>query len=152
VDPEALFVYGSLLFPEVLQALLGRVPDRTAAAAAGWRVAALAGRRYPGLILGDRQASGILITGLTSEEWRILHAFEDDVYELRRLALTDDRHGWAYVCPDDRETLTDDWDAERFAAEHLASYIETCAVWRRRYDDAAPVEGGSGCSTGPTCP
>jgi hypothetical protein len=79
----------------------------------------------------------MLITGLTSEEWRILDAFEDDVYELRRLALTDDRHGWAYVCQDDRETLADDWDAKRFAAEHLASYIEACAAWRRRYDDAA---------------
>jgi hypothetical protein len=26
-DPENLFVYGSLLFPEVLQVLLGRVPS-----------------------------------------------------------------------------------------------------------------------------
>ena len=51
VAPEALFVYGSLLIPEVLQALLGRVPDRTAG---GWRVAALAGRRYP----GSRRMSG----------------------------------------------------------------------------------------------
>src|SRR5215470_5909353 len=113
VDPQALFVYGSLLFPEVLRALLGRVPDRTAAAAAGWRVAALAGRRYPGLVPGDGQASGTLITGLAPDEWRILNAFEDDLYELRRLTLTDARHGWAYVWPDDRAALTEDWDAER---------------------------------------
>jgi hypothetical protein len=78
----------------------------------------------------------MLITGLTSEEWRHPRRIRGHVYELCRLALTDDRHGWAYVCPDDRETLADDWDAKRFAAEHLASYIEACAAWRRRYDDA----------------
>jgi gamma-glutamylcyclotransferase (GGCT)/AIG2-like uncharacterized protein YtfP len=137
VGPEALFVYGSLLFPQVLEALLGRSPELTAAAAAGWRVAALTGRQYPGLLPSDRHAIGILITDLTPDEWRVLDAFEDDVYELRRLALTDTRHAWAYVCPDDREALTDDWDAERFAAEHLASYVKVCAAWRRRYDAAA---------------
>src|SRR5262249_32952449 len=122
VDPQALFVYGTLLFPEVLRALLGRVPNRTAAAAAGWRVAALAGRRSPALAPGDGRGRGTLITGLTPDEWRILNAFEDALYELRRLTLTDARHGWAYVWPDDRgEALTEDWDAERFATEHLAS-------------------------------
>jgi len=136
-DSEALFVYGTLLFPDVLQVLLGRVPNRTVAAAAGWRVAALAGRRYPGLVPGDGQASGMLITGLTPDEWRVLNAFEDNVYELRRLTLTDARHGWAYVYSDDREVLTDDWDAERFAAEHLPSYVQACAAWRRRYDGGA---------------
>jgi len=137
VDPEALFVYGSLLFPEVLQAVLRRVPDRTDAAAAGWHVVALAGRRYPGLVPGDGQANGMLITGLTADDWRVLDAFEDDVYELRQLTLTDARHGWAYICPNEQEeALTNGWDIERFAAEHLAEYVEACAAWRCRYDES----------------
>jgi gamma-glutamylcyclotransferase (GGCT)/AIG2-like uncharacterized protein YtfP len=134
-DPEALFAYGSLLFPEVLRALLGRVPERTPAVAAGWRVAALTGRRYPGLVPGDAHAAGMLITGLRPGEWRVVDAFEDDMYELRKLPLSKDRHGWAYVCRDGRRVLPHDWDLGRFVTDHLASYVEACAAWRRRYDD-----------------
>ena len=37
--PEALFVYGSLLFPEVMRVLLGRTPAGVSASVADWRVA-----------------------------------------------------------------------------------------------------------------
>src|SRR4051794_21133301 len=76
VDPEALFVYGSLQFPEVLFALIDRVPAHSPASAEGWRVAGLPGRVYPGLITGESTASGYLLTGLSPAEWRILDAFE----------------------------------------------------------------------------
>ena len=42
--PAALFAYGTLRFPDVLTALLGRVPEQAPAAVDGWRVAALDGR------------------------------------------------------------------------------------------------------------
>ena len=51
--PAALFAYGTLRFDEVLAVLLDRLPCRSTAAAAGWRVAALAGRVYPGLVRAD---------------------------------------------------------------------------------------------------
>ncbi|WP_250292550.1 gamma-glutamylcyclotransferase, partial [Frankia sp. CiP1_Cm_nod1] len=50
VGPSELFVYGTLCFPEVARALLGRLPCSRPAAAAGWRAAALPGRAYPGLV------------------------------------------------------------------------------------------------------
>src|SRR6266487_644351 len=86
---EALFVYGSLLFPEVMRVLLGRIPAGLPASVAGWRVAALPGRVYPALVPGETVAKGQLISDLTPADWRLLDAFEDDVYELRRLTLTD---------------------------------------------------------------
>src|SRR4051812_46856021 len=79
VDPEALFVYGSLQFPDVLFTLIDRVPDHSAAAARGWRVTALPGRVCPGLGAGEGTARGCLIGGLSTEEWRTLDAFEDPV-------------------------------------------------------------------------
>src|SRR3982074_2116547 len=85
VDPDALFVYGTLLFPEVLQALLDRVPELIPASVAGWRVVALPGRVYPGLVLDSETATGFLIIDLATSEWQILDAFEDEQYELRRL-------------------------------------------------------------------
>ncbi|WP_352231338.1 gamma-glutamylcyclotransferase family protein [Actinomadura sp. NBRC 104412] len=65
VDPEALFVYGSLQFPEVLFTLIDRVPDHEPATAEGWRVVTLPERVYPGLIPGQDTARGYLLTGLT---------------------------------------------------------------------------------------
>jgi gamma-glutamylcyclotransferase (GGCT)/AIG2-like uncharacterized protein YtfP len=135
VDPEALFVYGSLQFPEVLFALIDRVPDHEPAAAKGWRVAALPGRVYPGLVEGDTTASGYLLTGLTRQEWQILDAFEDPVYELKKLDLIDGRHGWTYACNPGADIEQADWNAEQFEQQHLPAYIERCTAWRQRYED-----------------
>ncbi len=98
-------------------------------------MAELVGRTYPGLVPSHDGAVGMLIIGLSRREWRVLDAFEDRVYEMRRLALTDDRHGWAYVCPEESQVSQGNWDAERFAAEHLDAYVEACTAWRQRYDD-----------------
>jgi gamma-glutamylcyclotransferase (GGCT)/AIG2-like uncharacterized protein YtfP len=126
----SLFVYGSLMFPEVLLALLGRAPDSTAASAAGWRVAALRGRSYPGLVPGPGTASGRLLTGLSPGEWRTLDAFEDDRYELRELSLTDGGRSSAYVWTDERQVSPSDWSPERFATRQLAAFASSCAAWR----------------------
>jgi len=136
VDPEALFVYGSLQFPEVLFALIGRVPHHVPATAEGWRVTALPGRVYPGLIPAQSTANGYLLTRLTPEEWRVLDKFEDPVYDLKRLDLTDGRHGWAYVCNPGAEVGEDDWSPEEFQQQHLPAYIDRCTAWRQRYDEA----------------
>jgi hypothetical protein len=72
---------------------------------------------------------------LNGEEWRLLDAFEDEVYELRYLALLDGRRGWAYVGDDGSHTLSEDWDVDQFAASDLAAYVDSCIAWRRRYDD-----------------
>lgn len=57
VGQDRLFTYGTLLFPEVLTALLGRVANRPEADCSGWRVAALAERVYPGLVAAQRQTA-----------------------------------------------------------------------------------------------
>jgi len=133
-DPADLFIYGSLLFPEVMRTLLGRVPDSTSAAAAGWRVAALAGRVYPALVPAEAVATGRLVTGFTPKEWRLIDAFEDDVYELRRLTLSDGRYGWAYICASGPGAPGGDWDIDAFERDHLTSYLKRCAAWRQRYE------------------
>jgi gamma-glutamylcyclotransferase (GGCT)/AIG2-like uncharacterized protein YtfP len=129
---EGLFVYGTLRFPDVLRALIGRVPDMTPAVAVGWRVAALPGRRYPGLVADpDGAATGFRMTGLTTGEQRLLDAFEGDQYDLRRLALDGGRHAWAYVWTAG-DVEPHDWDPERFAERHLIAYVGRCAAWRGR--------------------
>ncbi|MQY04883.1 gamma-glutamylcyclotransferase family protein [Actinomadura macrotermitis] len=128
-DDDGLFVYGTLRFPEVLHVLLGRVPDLAPARAAGWRVRALPGVVYPGLVADPAAtADGMLITGLDEAEKRLLDAYEDDLYEIAVLPLDGGRRGRAYIWKGTAEDT--DWDPVRFADHELISYVETCRGWR----------------------
>jgi gamma-glutamylcyclotransferase (GGCT)/AIG2-like uncharacterized protein YtfP len=131
--PADLFAYGTLRFPDVLEALLGRVPEHSPAIAPGWRVAALDGRVYPVLVPGDGGAGGILISGLTAGEWRVIDAYEDDFYELERLTLVDGRQGWAYLTRDRTAALPADWSPGDFTTRHLGEFAGACREWRRAY-------------------
>jgi gamma-glutamylcyclotransferase (GGCT)/AIG2-like uncharacterized protein YtfP len=132
-EPEALFVYGTLQFPDVLRALIGRVPEHEPAAVAGWRAAVLPGRVYPGLVSAAATVHGVLLSGLTSAEWRILDAFEGPGYDRQPVLLLDGRSAWAYIYPLEAEVGDDDWSSAAFAARHLPAYVERCAVWRTRH-------------------
>jgi gamma-glutamylcyclotransferase (GGCT)/AIG2-like uncharacterized protein YtfP len=122
-----LFCYGTLQFDDVLKALLGRVPERTPASAPGYRAAALEGRVYPGLVRSfGSAASGVILTDLSNEEWRILDAFEDERYDLQEVPLSHGMSGWAYVWPGG-DVRAEDWDAAAFETHHLAAYAARCA-------------------------
>jgi gamma-glutamylcyclotransferase (GGCT)/AIG2-like uncharacterized protein YtfP len=137
--PAPLFVYGSLCFPDVLRALIDRVPPSEPATARGWRAAALRDRVYPALVPAeDKSADGLLLAELTRDEWRLLDAFEDDVYDLALLQLNDDRAGWAYVATADEDpALPHEWDPTTFEQTALPGYLERCRQWRGRYDASA---------------
>ena len=130
--PADLFAYGTLLYPDVVNVLLGRVPDHLPAAAAGWRVAVVPDRVYPALVAGGSTASGQLLCGLSQDEWAVIDAFEDDLYDLRRLRLVGGGDGWAYV-GDATTVSAENWDRRAFAERHLANYVERCRTWRRTY-------------------
>ncbi|WP_084508198.1 gamma-glutamylcyclotransferase family protein [Nocardia pseudovaccinii] len=127
---DQLFVYGTLQFPEVLVELVGRCPELVAAELTGWRVAALPGRVYPGLVPAvGGVARGAVLSGLDAREWAVLDAFEDHEYELRRVRLGSAMSAWTYVWTS--VVAQDDWYAEHFAAEHLSAFVARCAEWRR---------------------
>jgi len=135
--PASLFAYGTLQFAEVLRVLLDRVPGHTPGAVAGWRAAALAGRVYPGLVrAGDSEVTGMLITGLSLDELRLIDEYESGPYELERLILSDSREGWTYAWTDHAEVLAHDWSPAEFADRHLAVFAEKCRAWREGYEAA----------------
>jgi len=127
-----LFVYGTLLFPDVLTVLLGRVPARSPAVADGWRAAALPGRVYPGLVPDPvRRATGLVIGGLTAADIALLDAYEEDDYRLADITLADGTSCPTYVWR--RDVLADDWNPRWFADTHLAEYAAHCRRWRAGY-------------------
>ncbi|MET8649108.1 gamma-glutamylcyclotransferase family protein [Nocardia aurea] len=123
-----LFVYGTLQFPEVLVELIGRSPAAEPAEIPGWRVAALPGRVYPGLVPDpEAVARGVILSGLDAGEWEVLDAFEDDEYELRSVR-SGSGQTLAYVWTAD--VTAQDWQATEFAATHLAAFVTRCGQWR----------------------
>ncbi|GAA3310600.1 gamma-glutamylcyclotransferase family protein [Streptomyces cinereospinus] len=120
-----LFCYGTLQFDAVLKALLGRIPEQVPAAAPGYRAAALIDRVYPGLVVSAAggSASGVALTDLSNEEWRIRDAFEDEKYDLCEVALSTGATAWAYIWPGG-DVCSEDWDPAAFEARHLSAYAE----------------------------
>jgi gamma-glutamylcyclotransferase (GGCT)/AIG2-like uncharacterized protein YtfP len=132
-----LFVYGTLMFPEVLDVLLGRTPDMAPASLPGWRAAALADRVYPGLVAAPGEVTGQLLLGLDAHEMDVLDAFEDVLYERRLLDLADAdattgaRQAMTYVWLDATQVLPHDWDAAHFVTTELPAYIARWSHWRQ---------------------
>ena len=78
------FVYGTLLCPRVLQALLKRVPDSEPAVLHGYQRWALRGVPFPAIASHSESSasvSGKLLTGLSDRETAILDEFEGDEWD-----------------------------------------------------------------------
>jgi hypothetical protein len=101
------FVYGTLMFNQVLRAILGRVPDaRPACLESGFRRLCVPNVRYPGMIKAtssepDAGAThGLLLTDLSDAELAAFDVFEGEAYHLedvqpRMVENVEDAYGWA---------------------------------------------------------
>ena len=130
---DNLFVYGSLQFPDVLRVLLGRVPTVTPATVQDWQVTALPKEVYPGLVPGGGPTSGFVLSDLTPNEWEIVDAFENPVYELTRLPTDDGDDAWAYTSPPSSTPAFTPWDPAEFLERHHSDYLKRCAAWLERF-------------------
>jgi len=52
---------------------------------------------------------------------------------LRRVTLTDGRHGLTYIWAGPTHAQPHDWEIGTFERDHLTDFLELCATWRRRY-------------------
>lgn len=143
-----MFVYGSLLAPEVLQALLGRVPASVAATLAGHRRAALGGdRTYPGLVASSaagHSVAGRLLLGLSAAERGVLDRFEGDEYVKCSVQVQPEGGGASpveaevYVFSGPGELLGGEWRYESWRSAHLAPFAADAAAWAAA-DASAPL-------------
>ena len=76
-----LFVYGTLLFDEVWNEIVGSSRNKKLAKAHGWTRYYINNKLYPGLRYSeDSVVEGLLINDLTQQHWSKLDKFEDDLY------------------------------------------------------------------------
>lgn len=140
-----VFVYGTLLVPEMMYAVTGKHFELTPATAPGFRRAYLAGRVYPGITASAEhdQVEGAIYRDLDPESIHRLDYFEGDEYvrESLEVTLVDGTKLTAdsYVVPTSQCHLMTDtaWDLATFQSSDLAGFLEVAHDCMRTYPSAA---------------
>ena len=93
MSPLRVFIYGSLLVPEVARAVLGRTPAAAPAVLHGYRRCSLRGHVFPGLLRAPGHRTRGAVIALASAELRRLDRYEDDFYVRRPVTVALDDGG-----------------------------------------------------------
>jgi gamma-glutamylcyclotransferase (GGCT)/AIG2-like uncharacterized protein YtfP len=133
---DTLFVYGTLQFPEVMEAVTGLVLPWIKAEAPGFAQFRLTDRIYPGLVPRDGALTqGRVYTNLSLQTWNLLDRFEDPIYQrsLLEVALSDGRKmtSHAYVIPfaQQHRLSSELWQMDWFRKAHLDGYVSRCRLF-----------------------
>lgn len=138
-----LFAYGTLRDPDILSAVLGRLPVPHAlhpARAPGFRAVHYPGRVYPALVrTPGAAAEGLVITDLTPFERDLLDAFEGAEYLRQPIAVLIEEDLFeadAYLPAITVPATSTDWSLIRWQTNHKADVIvseaETASELRAR--------------------
>ncbi len=124
-----VFVYGSLLFREMVEKLCGKTVEMQQACLHGYKRCAVDGADYPAIIKEETsKVKGKLIVNLCKEDLDILTFYEGDEYQTTPVEVkTENREiisalAYTWIVGIDR-LLDWDWDKERFKQKALQFYI-----------------------------
>ena len=149
---KSLFVYGTLVAPQVIETLMGRVPACREARLTGYSRHPVRQQMYPGLIVADSSSSclGVLYTDLTPPELKRLDWFEDVDYARREVSVTlldwnqktdpsptseCPTETYVWTNPLSELDLSQEWSFEKFRDENLHHYLSrTVRPCRRELD------------------
>lgn len=136
---SGLFVYGSLMFPEVFSIVLGRTvqnEDLSDATLTGYRRIAVPGRTYPtGIVSSGSLIRGKLIRDLSDADLERLDAYEESFYVRKTVDVQTSKgmeEAFAYI--DGRNPLPfecHDWNPETFEKTFPAFISKLRAGWKR---------------------
>jgi gamma-glutamylcyclotransferase (GGCT)/AIG2-like uncharacterized protein YtfP len=129
----SLFVYGTLVLPEVMEAVAGRAFPSRPAELPGFARFRLRDRVFPGIApRPGATTSGLLCDGIGCAALELLDEFEGDLYERLRLQVrlsggaAEPAHVYV-IRPEHRELLTPEpWDPQHFTERHLSGYLAAC--------------------------
>ena len=139
--PSALdvFTYGTLVVPEVMQAVAGKSFPSTPAVLEGYAAFLVEGECFPGIrSTSGGSVAGVLHLGVDPATLKTLDRFEGALYARKRVAVRSDPLGLmsaqAYVVKDDAaDRLTDEpWDLEAFREQHLDAWLGVCAAFHAK--------------------
>ncbi len=125
-----LFCYGTLQFPDVMQALTGLRVYGHPAVLPDYACYTLRGELFPGIV-GQHGTStaGVIYRGIGRRLLRLLDRFEGDYYHRHQVRASETggkpRRAWAYVvAPNKLRVVSNEiWRSDVFAEEHLAPFV-----------------------------
>ncbi|MCY1722681.1 gamma-glutamylcyclotransferase [Prolixibacteraceae bacterium Z1-6] len=136
-----LFVYGSLLFPEILEGLTGKLFKTSDAILHGFKRYAVKGADYPAIVENtSSKVKGKIVSGVDEKSMQTITYYEGDQYDIVPLKIVfenDVIETFVFVWNLEQDDLeTQDWDAKRFEQESLPYYLtevvpETVEEFRR---------------------
>ena len=133
---DALFTYGTLQFPEVMEAVTGLALPWVAAEAPGFAQFRFRDRIYPGMVAREGALTqGRVYSSMSHQIWELLDRFEDPVYrrELLEVYRSDGSKitAHAYVLPVAQQHLLSSelWRMDWFSDVHLDGYVSRCRVF-----------------------
>jgi hypothetical protein len=145
-DQRPLFAYGSLQFPTIHRAVLGRTAETARAQVSGWCPVRLTNRPFPALVpRRGAVADGILFLNLSVSERTQMDSFEGPFYDLVGIRTNEGVDAVTYVANDAAPLLRLDgddarlveWSAEEFFNEDLADYESRLVSWLASRERAA---------------
>ncbi len=129
-SPLPLFVYGTLMWPDVLKAVIGRIPAMEDAILEGHRRLKIKNAIYPALIIAPSYTvKGKLIRGLSNKELLIIDDFEGDEYTRKEVmiktATGNIEAAFVYIFNDDYLYLLkdEDWKPSELSEKVIKRFI-----------------------------
>jgi gamma-glutamylcyclotransferase (GGCT)/AIG2-like uncharacterized protein YtfP len=125
---QHLFVYGTLLLPEILKGLTGKSFKTEKAILNGFKRCGIYGCDYPALIPApDSSVEGQLVFNVDEKSMEILSFYEGTDYEQIEVEVfiqNQQEKATLFVWKSDLEYLGDqDWDKKKFEQNSLSLYL-----------------------------
>ena len=138
-----LFAYGSLIVPEVMEAVAGRSFAHAPARLLGYERRALVDRVYPGVVArAGAETSARVYLDLDGRALRRVDFFEADEYTRESVEVVLDGgsrlSAEVYVIRSDQRDLTrpEPWDEQAFIGSELPSYLERTRAWMATFPES----------------
>ena len=126
---EQIFVYGTLLYPEIVGKLTGKKLKTHHAILFGFKRFTVVGCDYPAIIeTKNSKVEGLLIENVDSKSGQVLSFFEGVEYEKRKVIVQTKQHkveASTYIWKGDFSLLKDiEWNIHDFKKNRLRYYLE----------------------------
>ena len=130
---SSVFVYGTLMAPQVLKVLIGRVPEMLGPAIlSNYRRHPVKEQVFPGMIpcSDGSSTAGLLLQNLSEDEIKVLDWFEGDEYVRRDVKVwcdvsTHNTMSYIWSNPVAELDLAHEWDYQDFLDNKLSWYLKT---------------------------
>ncbi len=138
MNQENLFAYGTLMCPDILEAVLWKKRSGISALLSGYGRFRVSGEHYPGIIpVAGAVVPGVLFPGISPEGLRRLDIFEGQIYTRTTVYVLAPDFGvyaaFAYVVrPEYRSYLTSEpWNVGYLTTERRQSFVSQYAGFGR---------------------